>query len=272
MAQYVADFQGYIADVPHFWFKRCDGKVFYFDELTAATVTPNIQYNEVNAGWSLYPVAYLPGQSTFEMQITSGKFQADLFSMTNATDFADNATYDMPAAEHLTPDANFKVVLANVPVSGSVYIKGLQMVASATTLTSGKWKFDSTDATGKTIVFYGGDSTASPAIPADIPAGTQVEILYRYSTSAKEAKIDNKSSAVGEAILVYPVYASGDECAVESSIIGNVIMKVYRCRVTSQPGLDGSYKQASTYQFTLSTMDPKRDDGNAYSIAYIKNV
>lgn len=57
MATYVKDFQGYIADVPKMWFRRCDGKMFYFDELTQASVTPNIQYTEVNAGWSVYPVA-----------------------------------------------------------------------------------------------------------------------------------------------------------------------------------------------------------------------
>lgn len=57
MAQYVQPFGGYIADVPRLHFKRCDGKIFYFDELTAANITPNVQYTEINAGWSLYPVA-----------------------------------------------------------------------------------------------------------------------------------------------------------------------------------------------------------------------
>ncbi len=270
MAKYVADFGGYIADVPHMWFKRCDGKVFYFDELTQATVSPTINYTEVNAGWSLYPVAYLPGQSQFEMQITSGKFQADLFSMTNSTEFAENTSYDMPAAEHLVRDNDGKVVLAHTPITGSVYIKGLEQAAASATLTSGKWKFDSTDSEGKTIVFFMGED-AQADTDDDVATGMPVEILYRYQVTANEAKIDNKSSAVGEAILVYPVYSSSDDCAVESAIMGNVILKVYRCRVTGQPGLDGSYKTASTFQFTLSTIDPKRDDGNAYSIAYIRN-
>lgn len=63
-AIYEKAFGGYIADVPRLWFKRCDGRIFYFDELTNATVSPQVNYTEVNAGWSLYPVAYLPGQST----------------------------------------------------------------------------------------------------------------------------------------------------------------------------------------------------------------
>ena len=47
MAQYVKEFNGYIADVPKMFFKRCDGHVFVFDELTQASVTPNIQYTEI---------------------------------------------------------------------------------------------------------------------------------------------------------------------------------------------------------------------------------
>lgn len=64
MATYVEAFRGYVADVPKVIFKRCDGRKFLFDELTAATVTPTINTTEINAGWSLFPVAVLPGQST----------------------------------------------------------------------------------------------------------------------------------------------------------------------------------------------------------------
>ena len=53
MAVYAKEFGGYIADVPHMWFRRCDGRTFYFDELTQASVAPQTNFTEVNAGWSL---------------------------------------------------------------------------------------------------------------------------------------------------------------------------------------------------------------------------
>ena len=53
MALYNAKLKGYIADVPRVVFKRCDGKKWYFDELTAATVSADIQTIDINAGWSL---------------------------------------------------------------------------------------------------------------------------------------------------------------------------------------------------------------------------
>lgn len=226
MATYVKAYNGYIADVPRLWFKRCDGRIFYFDELTQATVTPQVNYTEVNAGWSLYPVAYLPGQSTFEMQITSGKFEADLFVMTNATNFAENTKYQMPATEILTVGADNKVALAHKPIPGTVSITGLKEAATGTSAQTGYFTLE-TSGESTAIAFFAGD------------VADDVTVSYLYETTVQEANIDNRSSAMGEAVLVYPVYGNGDDCT-DSSIIGHVMMKVYKCRVTAQPGLDGS--------------------------------
>lgn len=241
MAQYVKQFGGYIADVPKMYFKRCDSRVFVFDELTQASVTPNVQYTEISAGWSLYPVAYVPGTSTFEMNITSGKFEAELFSMANGVNFNNNATYKMPCTEHVAPDANGEVKLAHVPVKNSIFIDSLTQVASNATLASGQYKLKTNGDNEDTLVFYMGDPTAQTPVPADIPDGTTATVFYEYvESTANEALIDNRSSAIGEAILVWPVYASSDDCSVQASIIGHVIMKVFRCRVTSAPGFDSS--------------------------------
>ena len=223
MATYVKAYNGYIADVPRLWFKRCDGRIFYFDELTNATVTPQVNYTEVNAGWSLYPVAYLPGQSTFEMQITSGKFEADLFVMTNATNFEKNEHYQMPITETLAVNSSGIIELAHKPINGTVSITGL---TEATTASAGKFVVN-TDSAKSTITFN----------KDDVPG--EVTVSYMYEIAVEEANIDNRSSAMGEAVLVYPVYGNGDDCT-DSSIIGKVMMKVYKCRVTAQPGLDGS--------------------------------
>lgn len=109
MATYNERFGGYIADVPHLWFNRCDGKLFYFDELTQASVTPQINTIDINAGWSLFPVAQLPGQSTFDMQCTSGRFEADLFAMTNKKEFQANAAYEMPVTQRLNVTEGLKI-------------------------------------------------------------------------------------------------------------------------------------------------------------------
>ena len=240
MAKYVKSIGGYIADVPRIFYHRCDGRRYVLDELTSATVTPNTNFTEINAGWSVFPVAYIPGTATFEMAITSGKFQTEIFEMGSGVDFMDTENYNKPCVEHLTPSAEGKIVLAHKPIDTSISINGLEEVASSATLTSGQYKLDSTDDTGKTVLFYMGDAEASPVVEPDVDTGTQIEVVYEYLAPAKEAKFDNMESTIGEAIAEYPVYSSSDECSSSATIIGYVYVRIYRCRVTQKPGFDSS--------------------------------
>lgn len=190
------------------------------------------------------------------MSITSGKFEADLFVMTNATKFRNNSNYQVPCTEVLTIDGQNQVDLAHNPVPGSVSIAGLEETAQ--TPTEGKFKLTAAAAPAPAkISFYAGDVE-----------GGIVEVNYFYYEAAQEANIDNRSSAMGEAVMVYPVYGNGEDCT-DSAIIGHVYVRVYKCRVTAQPGFDASYKTANTFQFTLAAMDAKRADDACYSIAYI---
>ena len=173
--------------------------------------------------------------------------------MTNATEFKHNAAYQIPATETLTPDGENQVDLAHNPVTGSVSIAGMEETAQS--VVSGKFKVDTSGEIAK-VQFYAGD------------VANDVTISYFYVVEAQEANIDNRSSAMGEAIMKYPVYGSGDDCT-DSSIIGYVLVHVYKCRVTTQPGFDASYKSANTFQFTLAAMDAKRPDEATYSIAFV---
>ena len=47
MATFAPALKGYVADVPRVVFKRCDGKKFYMDELTSATVSADITTTDI---------------------------------------------------------------------------------------------------------------------------------------------------------------------------------------------------------------------------------
>ena len=253
MRTYIPAYKGYITDVPELWFKRRDGKVFHYDQLTAATATPNTNFNEVSAGWSLYPVAYLPGQSTMEFQFTSGQFNADLFAMANAKEFAADAAYSVLVTKELDV-VNNKATFAGDTVPEDLEIDGLEKTADA--VSEGKFKVSAEGGT-ITIEFNAGD------------VGDTVEVTYSEIKTANVIKIDNQTSAVGELLAKWPIYASGDETDA-AGIKGHVYLKIYRCRCTAMPGFDTSYKSAATNQVTFSCMDAKRDDGNVYEIAYVE--
>lgn len=256
---YIDAFKGYITDVPEMWFKRCDGRIFHFDELTQATVSPSVEYNEVNAGWSLFPVAYLPGQSTMEMSITSGQFSAELFSMANAVNFKDQSDYTGFVTEYLpvggTAAAPSVTLTYDVAENGKIYIPSL---------------FDG-DGSGATATGKVVDLTSAADLLAD-KLGKTIEVTYdAVIGDAHITEIDNRSSAIGEALFRWPVYSAGEDCT-DSAIKGYVYMKVYRCRVTAAPGFDTSYKSAATNEITLGAMDAKRTDGAIYHIAYVENA
>lgn len=224
MASYIAAVKGYVADVPRVWFKRCDGQVFYFDEITQANATPNTNFTEINAGWQNFPVAYLPGQSTMEISLTQGQFNADLFALANDRQFEKKA-YNIFITEHPTIDAtSHKAALTHTAAEGTVSIRGLEEDDSA--------------AAGKFVV---SDVTATETVPAHSEITFysdeegEIEISYEFTVADAEViEVDNKSTAMGEAIFRWPVYGAAEDCT-DSAIKGYIVMRVYRCRVTQMP-------------------------------------
>ena len=117
-------------------------------------------------------VAYLPGQSTMEISMTSGQFNADLFALANGSNFKANAAYTTYTTEHLTVDAtSHSITLANTPVVAAKVI----------------------------------------TLPDDVEGEIEVSYEY-VVTDAKVAEIDNQTSAIGEAVFKWPVYNSGEDC------------------------------------------------------------
>lgn len=215
--------KGYVADVPKVVFRRCDGKAYAFTELSSATVAANIETMDINGGWSLFPLAVLPGNSTFTMSFTSAQFDADMFAMANKTEYAENSNYELDTNERHEPDANHQIELINTPVANSVYIAGLEPITTQSgTITAGHYLIN-----GKTITFSADD---------DIDF---VDVIYKYVKPAYEAIVTNKESAIGEASAIWPVYGNGDDCT-DSDIIGYYVVKVFRARITAIPGMDTS--------------------------------
>lgn len=238
MSTYIPAFKGYMADVPEVWFKRCDDAIFHYDELTQCSVNPNVQFTEINGGWSLFPVAYVPGQGTLELQMTSAQFNADLFAMANGVEFQDDPTFQMPVTEYVevkVGDNTRTLTLTNEPVKGTVSILHLKEgpEAGQTDADTGLSTFK---VEGKVIT-----------LPDDEKIKGTIEVYYETEVAtAKSVDINNQAAATGEAICKWPVYAAGDDCS-GSAIKGYAILKIYKARVTQMPGFDTSL----TYRFLV---------------------
>lgn len=259
--QYIPAYKGYVTDVPELWFKRNDGRIFHFDQLTAFNASPNVNFTEVNAGWSLYPVAYLPGQSTMEMQATSGQFNAELFAMANGQAFEEKDFY-VPFTETFEVDSSKAITLKHAGIVNDadhpITVEGMEAaVGTSGALEAGFYKVGEIASDSCTVTF--GDMTNDEGI-------SYVDVTYYAKQTVKEIDIDNKSTAVGELIAKWPVYSSGEE-GNAGGVKGHLIMQVYKCRITQMPGFDTSYKSAATNSVTFSTVESRAHE-HAYSIAY----
>ena len=147
----------------------------------------------------------LPGNSTFTMSLTSGKFDTRLFSMAaaikdKATETTDHAwrtesSYVMSTGEHLKLDSNYSAVLLHTPVANSVYIPGMTQTAESN-VSTGKFKITTTDGV-TTITFASADFNDEYE--------DYVDVVYDYYQEVKEAIVTNKESAIGEAVCIWPV-------------------------------------------------------------------
>lgn len=257
MATYIPAFKGFIADVPEVWFTRCDKRTFHFDKLTSVSGTPQIETTDINGGWSLFPLAQLPGQSTYDIEMTSAEFNADIFSMANAVDF-EKDTFTEYVTEYVELDSTGKGTLTGeyAPDQSVVYLDG-------------KLGEDKTEIN----VTVAGEGAARVAtITYADGAGQTIQVMYtKEHANAMVAKMDNQKTAVGTLLEKWPVYNSGDDCT-KSAIVGYYYVRVYRCRVTQTPGIDSSYKQASELSLTFSAMDAHRADRAVYEHIYLPKV
>lgn len=268
MATYIPAYKGYVTDVPELWFKRNDGRIFHFDQLTAFNASPNVNFTEVNAGWSLYPVAYLPGQSTMEMQATSGQFNAEIFAMANGQNFTENGKYMIPFTEvvELKTGVTSYTIHTDAPIVNTeaypVSVEGMTAVESSTAVPAGSFYVATStgdDTDGYDTVITVGDFSNKDGVAT-------MDVTYYLEKAVKQIQIDNKTTAVGELIAKWPVYSSGEE-GNAGGVKGHLIMQVYKCRITQMPGFDTSYKSAATNSVTFSTVESRAHE-HAYSIAY----
>ena len=349
---YVPSLKGYVTDVPEIWLKRKDNKVFHFDQLSSSNVSPDTQFTEVNAGWSMYPVAYLPGQSTMEMTFESAQFDADLFALATNTEFTkqdvevwgsavleateDDQTEFVIESEKDLTKAHFYIngfnqigveagaLGANTqtyevasleagdsPKEKGLYVKdsnGNYVLTDDTEIQSGVeyYELKKTENSGSST--EGGTTNTETFTPTDnqkkdvntvagfkvlettkdastgvyktrivlkgkdgegIAKGDQLDVSYVYTENIDTIQVDNQQTFVGEAILKWPVYASGEETKA-AGVKGYMIMHIYKCRCTAMPGFDTSYKSTATNGITLSAMDSHRHDGAIYSMSYLE--
>lgn len=170
----------------------------------------------------------LPGQSTMEMQATSGEFNADLFAMANNTNFT-AGTVKTPHSLETAVGTDKKVEITSATsIKDSITVNGMTVGDAA--------------AEGVYTVAETGDAGNYTTTVTFNDAMDSVEITYFTEDEGDVIEVSNSEAAMGELIAKWPVYANGTETAA-AGVKGYVLMDVFKCRVTQMPGSIGSFMQ-----------------------------
>lgn len=123
--------------------------------------------------------------------------------------------------------------------------------------------------TAGSFTFTAGSEGAAPVVTllADDVAGVQsITIFYdeKLDGTSTVAVRDNVASASGSAEMRYRVYGAGEN----ASVVGYLIIQIYKCKVTTKPGFENSYGQSGTHSVTFTSLDAGRQDHNLYELIF----
>lgn len=251
---------GYIVDVANVTFKRADGKRARLKNATQTGFSVNGEKIDINNGWARLPQASIDTTQTIEITYATNKTDLDFFALLNNSEVLHDQTrtlstsedFDVPAAA----EDEDTVEIALPTGALNPYIEGMTLTAGATP-------------TAGSFIFTAGTEGAAPVVTllADDVAGVQsITIFYdeKLTGTSTVAVRDNVASASGAAEMRYRVYGAGEN----ASVIGYLIIQIYKAKVTSKPGFENSYGQSGTHSVTFTSLDAGRQDHNMYELIF----
>lgn len=257
---YSEKYGGYIADVPNVDFIRCDGRVFFYDQINSASFSQTDNSLTINGGWSAFPLATINTDKELTITMESSQFTLELFEMAYATTIAtgDKGVYE---TRRYAVETGLKVTIPYEVQTGSVKVTNFE---EDSTVAAGKFTVAITAATAATA-----GSTVITFNSGDVTVGEYINVSYRRRVvdAAVVSQTTTSSTARGEVYLHYPVYSSGSDCT-EAGTKGYAHLHVYRVRVSETPGFDGSFKTAGTHSLTFTSLDPRRPDGKMSEVIF----
>ena len=260
---------GYVADNPKVEFKRCDGRVFSFDEINSASTSATTNNITITGGWSNFPLAYIDTDKTMEITFESSQITMDMFEMAAATDTATEQNYTVLDSDlYDVAEGESDNLVINIPYN----LKENSVVIRA---------FDAKNE-GETKNYTQGTSTAGEGGAYNTPVtfastvaskGDTVRVAYEriIDEVATVSEYTTTGTVKGELWLTWPVYSSGVDCN-DAAIKGYLHRVFYRVRATASPSLDTSYKTAATTSMTFAAIDPRRADKKISEWIYEENA
>lgn len=251
---------GYIVDVANVTFRRSDGKRARLKNATQTGFSVNGEKIDINNGWARLPQASIDTTQTIEITYATNKTDLEFFALLNNSEVLHDQVRILPTSEDFdVPAVEEKETTVEIELPAGAmnpYIEGLDL-ATGDEPTSGKFTFSA----------GGGETKPKVKLFAeDVEGLSSITIFYdeKLEGTTTVAVRDNVASASGSAEMRYRVYGSGEN----ASVIGYLIIQIYKAKVSAKPGFENSYGQSGTHSVTFTSLDAGRQDHNMYELIF----
>lgn len=243
---------GFLIDAPNVWIKSKINQAIV--TATQGQVTFGGDSLTINGGWSFSNLAEIDTSSTIEVSLTNSRWEIKNAALTSGGTIKVETVTDYRFGELIDVSAN-KITIPYEVVPGSVVIDGL----TETTDTIAENQFKVTIGTGSTEVEFFAD---------EFPDGETVEVGYErlVENVTNLTTTTEDAPSTGMVILKYPMYEDEDG---KTGIVGYVQIVIFKGKIQRGQTIGGSYKSASTFDTTITSVDPRRSDKKMFDISIL---
>lgn len=212
---------------------------------------------DINAGQNPFAIASINTKSNLEISLKDAQFKMDAMAMQTGGTKSVKTTTGYEAKKFVVTSS--KIAIPYVVNANSVKINGLEET-TVTTPTTGKFKV--TLGAGETTILFATE---------DVIEGETVLVAYsREIQNVESLSVKTTDTPSGGMVIVeYPCYGNN---AIDKSVqeeIGKIQWVIFKCAITRDGGMGGSYKSASEFDLKFTALDPERADEKMFEVNFI---
>ena len=251
------DSVGFIIDAPNVLIKSSKGDLM-IDKASSGEISFSGDNVTISGGQGFLALAEIPKSTKIDVKITNAEFSMNQLAMSSGSSVTVGAQEFNKFGDIFVVDATNKITLPDVAIAGSLRINGFKEVT--TVVATGEFKV-TIAATSTTVTFF-----------TDTPVGTEIKPAYKILTPATTVAVNVRTTDVpgsAEVCLTWPIYESD---TIESAIFATGQLTLYKAKINQSSKIGGSYKSASQFDLSMSTLDAKRPDKMAWNFIILPFV
>lgn len=252
--------QGFIIDVPNFYITTPKGDV-HLVTAQSGEITFGGDNIAIDGGWSLSSLIEIDTRKTIEITATDAQWNLDTMQLTSGGNLTKGADeFYRFGVPYVVDPVDYTIELPEKAIEGSIRIAGYEETTEELEIPAGTFK-----------VVVDTDTTKLKFNEED--AGKRLYVAYKVLTDEDEYQLTVKTTdfpKAGQVVCQFPIYREAD--ADVADIVGYGQFLIYKAKIRPDFTVGGSYKTPSTFDLTLSGLDPRRPDGNHWKFSTMKNV